>query len=90
MAKIHQLKGIDLKFAVNNSSKRGLPDFGSGRCQSVITNAGPTIFLPAEGGIDVHLDNTVFSSSGCSKAQKLEALRALKALPFGKVSDGNW
>ena len=69
------------RFAVNNSSKRALPDFGSGRCQSVITNAGPTIFLPAEGGIEVHLDPSVFSSARCTKAQKEEALRAMTVLP---------
>jgi hypothetical protein len=69
------------RFAVNNSSKRALPDFGSGRCQSVITNAGPTIFLPADGGIEVHLDPSVFSSAGCTKAQREEALRAMTALP---------
>eukprot|EP00435_Cladocopium_sp_Y103_P068517 s592_g31.t1 len=81
MQKIHKRKNIDLKFAVNNSSKRALPDFGSGRCQSVITNAGPTIFLPADGGIEVHLDPSVFSSAGCTRAQKQEALRAMTALP---------
>eukprot|EP00438_Fugacium_kawagutii_P026588 Skav215153 [mRNA] locus=scaffold1997:5224:9161:+ [translate_table: standard] len=83
MSKIHKAKNIDLKFAVNNSSKRALPDFGSGKCESVITNAGPTIFLPGEGGIDVHLDSTPFSSAagGCSKAQQNEILRAMKALP---------
>ncbi|CAL1126767.1 unnamed protein product [Cladocopium goreaui] len=81
MRKIHKMKNIDLKFAVNNSSKRTLPDFGSGRCQSVITNAGPTIFLPADGGIEVHLDPSVFSSAGCTKAQREEALRAMTALP---------
>jgi len=79
MSAIHRGKNIDLRFAVNNSSKRPLPDFGSGRCESTITNAGPTIFLPAKGGIDVHFDPSVFSS--CSKAQRLEALQAFKALP---------
>eukprot|EP00434_Breviolum_minutum_P030004 symbB.v1.2.026532.t1/scaffold2659.1/size73661/2 len=81
MQAVHRGKNMDLRFAVNNSSKRPLPDFGSGRCESTITNAGPTIFLPAKGGIDVHFDPSVFSSTGCSKAQRLEALQAFKALP---------
>lgn len=44
----------DLKFAVNNSSKRILPDYGIGRCDSVVTNAGPTVFLPP-GSTTIHL-----------------------------------
>ncbi|CAE7559770.1 HST [Symbiodinium sp. CCMP2456] len=45
---------------INNSSKRELPDFGSGKCNAVLTNAGPTLLLPAKGGIEVFLDNSVF------------------------------
>ncbi|CAE6970393.1 HST [Symbiodinium sp. CCMP2592] len=37
---------------INNSSKRELPDFGSGKCNAVLTNAGPTLLLPAKGGIE--------------------------------------
>mmetsp|Transcript_49679 Transcript_49679/g.115974 ORF Transcript_49679/g.115974 Transcript_49679/m.115974 type:complete len:471 (+) Transcript_49679:76-1488(+) len=73
----------DIMLQINNSSKRILPDFGAGRCTSVLTNAGPTLFLPAKGGIDVYLDNSVFRSAKCystaAQAQAAEAVR--KALP---------
>lgn len=79
LRKVHSPENVDLKFAVNNSSKRLLPDFGKGNCESVITNAGPTIFLPAKGGMDVHLHPSVFS--GCGQAQVQAALKALRELP---------
>ena len=79
LRKVHSPENVDLKFAVNNSSKRLLPDFGKVNCESVITNAGPTIFLPAKGGMDVHLHPSVFS--GCGQAQVQAALKALRELP---------
>ncbi|CAK9003783.1 Anthranilate N-benzoyltransferase protein 2 [Durusdinium trenchii] len=85
LQKIHRPDNCDLKFAVNNSSKRILPDYGIGRCDSVVTNAGPTVFLPAQGGIEVHLDPSVFSSAGCSQSQRQNALDALRQLPKKKT-----
>ncbi|CAJ1407918.1 unnamed protein product [Effrenium voratum] len=80
MGKIHRGPDTDMKFAVNNSSKRALPDFGTGRCEAVVTNAGPTIFLPAHEGMNMYLDNSVFSScsSKVSPELKQEALEALR------------
>lgn len=72
-------KGCKLVLGVNNSSKRQLPDFGGGRCEKTVTNAGPSIFLPAKGGMEVFLDSQVFSKTGCSKAQKQKALEALRS-----------
>lgn len=71
--------GCDLVLQINNSSKRELPDFGNGRCEQVVTNAGPTLFLPAKGGMEVFLHSSVFSSTGCSSAQKQKALEALRS-----------
>ncbi|CAJ1433232.1 unnamed protein product [Effrenium voratum] len=77
-------KGCDLELQINNSSKRQLPDFGTG-CESVITNAGPTLFLPAKGGMEVLFHSSTFSSTGCSSAAKQKALAALRSkLPKGK------
>ncbi|CAE7236873.1 HST, partial [Symbiodinium pilosum] len=70
----------DIMLSINNSSKRQLPDFGTGRCQSVLTNAGPTLLLPAKGGIEVYLDNSVFRSAKCystsSQQKAAESLRS--------------
>lgn len=71
--------GCDLVLQINNSSKRELPDFGNGRCEQVVTNAGPTLLLPAKGGMEVFLHSSVFSSTGCSSAQKQKALEALRS-----------
>jgi len=71
--------GCDLVLQINNSSKRQLPDFGTGRCEKAMTNAGPTLFLPTKGGMEVLLHSNVFSSTGCSSAQKQKALDALRS-----------
>jgi len=75
----NNMKG-DIMLAINNSSKRELPDFGSGKCNAVLTNAGPTLLLPAKGGIEVFLDNSVFRSAKCySTSSQAEAAKALRS-----------
>ena len=80
MQEIHN-KTVDMKLAVNNSSKRPLLDFGSGPAESVVSDAGPSLLVPAKGGgLFLYLDPNVFSSAKCSskekRSQALEALRA--------------
>ena len=80
MQEIHQKAGIDMKLAVNNSSKRPLLDFGTGQAESVVSDAGPSLLLPAKGGLYLYLDPQVFSSAKCSSKEKRnQALNALRA-----------
>ena len=80
MQEFHYKRDVDMKLAVNNSSKRPLLDFGTGPAESVVSDAGPSLLLPAkEGGLYLYLDPQVFSSAKCSskekRSQALEALR---------------
>jgi len=80
MQEIHYPRGgqIDMKLAVNNSSKRPLLNFGSGPAESVVSDAGPSILVPAKGGLYLYLDPQVFSSAKCKPEQRSEALKALR------------
>jgi len=81
MAELHARQDCDLVLMINNQSKRELPDFGAaGRAERVMTNAGPTLFLPGKGGMEVYIDPAVFesaghSASGTAASQALAALR---------------
>jgi len=101
MQDLQKRKGYDIMIALNNQSKRELPDFGTasgGRAEAFMTDAGPNLILPAKGGIEVLLGSEVFSSAGCSSSgrkakQALAALRqelpaAANELPTLLDSDG--
>jgi len=68
----------DITLQLNNQSKRRFPDFGEssgGPAQAALTNAGPTLILPARGGIQVLLCPS-FLGRGRRAARALEALRS--------------
>jgi len=74
----HATKGkFDLLLKLNNQSKRKLPDFGKagGAASSVLTNAGPSLLLPVNGGVELFLVDDVFN--GASNAKKAEAIRLI-------------
>lgn len=74
----HPQKGkYDLVLKLNNQSKRVLPNFGSagGVAHAVITNAGPSLLLPAPGGVELFLSKDAFM--GASSLQKVEAMRLI-------------
>ena len=80
MQEFHYKRGVDMKLAVNNSSKRPLLDFGRGPAESVVSDAGPSLLLPAKGGLYLYLDQQVFTSAKCScKEKRSKALEALRA-----------
>jgi len=72
----------DIALFLNNQSKRELPDFGQqgsgGKAQSVLTNAGPTLVLPAKGGVEVFLDPSTLKAARSSSVRQaaLEALQS--------------
>jgi len=85
MKDLMKTSAYDIFFAINNQSKRQLPDFGGaggkGRVSTFISNAGPNLWVPARGGLEVHLGSELFTSAGYSSnspaAQKaISALRA--------------
>mmetsp|Transcript_3934 Transcript_3934/g.10599 ORF Transcript_3934/g.10599 Transcript_3934/m.10599 type:complete len:493 (-) Transcript_3934:533-2011(-) len=67
----------DVILQFNNQSKRSLPDFGAagGQTSSVLTNAGPTIAVPAEGGMDIYLDLDMLGNSKSKADLVLTRLR---------------
>lgn len=73
----------DLVLKMNNSSKRELPNFGSGggQVETALTNAGPTLLLPApDGGVEVCLDLALLSRA--KDEQDIQAvLDALRRVP---------
>mmetsp|Transcript_93384 Transcript_93384/g.269712 ORF Transcript_93384/g.269712 Transcript_93384/m.269712 type:complete len:481 (-) Transcript_93384:155-1597(-) len=85
----------DVTLVLNNQSKRELPDFGEaasgGRAEAVVTNAGPTIVLPAKGGVDVLLDPTTLlraARSARDRARVVDALRANMPRPTRAAEQG--
>lgn len=70
----------DFVLQVNNQSKREIPDWGAGsggRAWDLITNAGPSLFFPADGGVNVFLDAYMLKQySSKRRARALEAVRA--------------
>mmetsp|Transcript_99956 Transcript_99956/g.278354 ORF Transcript_99956/g.278354 Transcript_99956/m.278354 type:complete len:503 (-) Transcript_99956:200-1708(-) len=81
----------DLVLQLNNQSKRQLPDFGvegsGGPAHSVLTNAGPTLLLPASGGVEVFVHPSFLKGSATSRrgARALQALRS-RVPPARKVA----
>jgi len=69
----------DITLQLNNQSKRKLPDFGAdgsgGRARAVLTNAGPTLILPAPGGVEI-LFCPSFLGAGRRAKTAMEALRS--------------
>jgi len=67
----------DVVLQFNNQSKRKLPDFGAGGGQtsSVLTDAGPTLAVPADGGIDVYMSWDMFGSKKSNADAALKRLR---------------
>mmetsp|Transcript_103607 Transcript_103607/g.259826 ORF Transcript_103607/g.259826 Transcript_103607/m.259826 type:complete len:503 (+) Transcript_103607:360-1868(+) len=62
----------DICLVINNQSKRRLPDFGpeagGGRAQAALTNSGPVLLFPAEGGVDVFLHWSLLRTAGSASA----------------------
>lgn len=70
----------DLFLMLNNQSKRELPDFGeAGRAESVVTSAGPTLFLPAPGGIEVFMDKASLLSAARTEVEREHVVAELRA-----------
>jgi len=79
---VHPRKGkYDLHLQLNNQSKRVLPDFGDagGLSSTVLTNSGPSLVLPAPGGVELFLVDAVFN--GATSSKKLECIKAISELP---------
>jgi len=81
----HNLKGkYDLHFMLNNDSKRVLPDFGgAGGAAMVLYNTGPSLLLPAPGGVELFLAKDAFMGASSSKtAEAIELISNVSALPL--------
>merc|ERR1712032_637529 len=84
---VHPRKGkYDLHLQLNNQSKRVLPDFGDagGLASAVLTNSGPSLLLPAPGGVELFLVDAVFN--GATTSKKLACIKAMYEIPSPAIA----
>lgn len=72
---------FDLEIGLNNLSKRIYPDFGAGggKVTAALTDVGPCLLYPADGGVDLFLHDDTFMGAPAEKIA--EALRAISEIP---------
>eukprot|EP00405_Crypthecodinium_cohnii_P023552 CAMPEP_0206474866 /NCGR_PEP_ID=MMETSP0324_2-20121206/33739_1 /ASSEMBLY_ACC=CAM_ASM_000836 /TAXON_ID=2866 /ORGANISM="Crypthecodinium cohnii, Strain Seligo" /LENGTH=511 /DNA_ID=CAMNT_0053950115 /DNA_START=87 /DNA_END=1622 /DNA_ORIENTATION=- len=86
----------DVALMLNNQMKRTMPDFGpagsGGAAQTVVTNAGPTLFFPLEGGgAQVYLDATFMAKANTPEKlhRFLTALQDISRVDSDKIETGD-
>lgn len=72
---------FDLLLRLNNQTKREYPDFGlAGGVPTVaLTNAGPSLLYPADGGIELFLEKDSFCGAETAKVE--EAISTIRRIP---------